>query len=86
MTGAQTPRRVRADGPKIREIRRTRILDGRRAMTAADLAMRCDMTRRAINMIENGVTQRPYERTMRAIAVALQVSVDAITLPEPESA
>lgn len=86
MTGAQTPRRVRANGPKIREIRLSRLQDGSRAMSTADLALRCDMTRRAIQMIESGATARPYRRTIRSIAIALQVSVDDITLPESRAA
>jgi len=84
MTTGEQPRRVRANGPKIKELRLTRFGNryGRRSLSTADLALRAKVTRRAIQLIESGARPRPYKHTIEAIAKALNVPVKSITLSE----
>jgi transcriptional regulator with XRE-family HTH domain len=51
----------------------------RKALSLSDLAQISKVGRVAINRIENG-KQKPHPKTIRALAQALQVDVEELTL------
>lgn len=71
---------MQANGPRIRELRTAR------GETLEQLAVRIGLGSRTLGMIELGDTPRPRRVTLSALALALDVPVEEITVRDERTA